>query len=183
MTCEQMIYKFADFDPETHFVVSPEGLNRQYAKGMGGDAVANWMTKRDRLHEISDFSEYLTALYRKYQDLLPQKCSKTVLAFSQGGTTMFRWLHAQKIQADFLIPYSCWIPEDIDLRKSESNLDEIKIYYTYGLSDPFINEKRIKMVESIILKNELELEILPYDGDHRVSKRQVMNIWKKSISS
>ena len=59
MLCEQMLYKFKDFDPKEHFVVAPEGLNRFYEKDFGGPVVASWMTKRDRLHEIKDNGNYL----------------------------------------------------------------------------------------------------------------------------
>ena len=56
MLSEQMLYKFKEFDPETHFVIAPEGLSRFYVNGFGGEVVASWMTKRDRLEEIHDFS-------------------------------------------------------------------------------------------------------------------------------
>ena len=42
------------------------------------------MTKRDRLEEIEDFSEYLSGLYASFETQLPQDCVKSILAFSQG---------------------------------------------------------------------------------------------------
>jgi len=173
MTCEQMLYKFADFDPDEHLVVAPEALNRFYFDGFGGDVVASWMTKRDRLSEIEDFSNYLTQLYQLFTNQLPNNCRKIILGFSQGGTTMYRWLHARKIEADFLIPYSCWIPEDIDLEKSKTQLNDLTTKYTYGLQDQFLTEENIAKVKGVIARNKLEIEILPYEGDHRVSKQQL----------
>ena len=32
MLCEQMIYKFKEFDPSEHFVVAPEAMHRFYEK-------------------------------------------------------------------------------------------------------------------------------------------------------
>jgi predicted esterase len=179
MTCEQMLYKFAAFNPEEHFVVAPEALNRFYANGFGGDVVASWMTKRDRLEEIKDFSNYLQKLYDKFVQQLSEQCTKTILAFSQGGTTMYRWLHAKKTEADFLIPYSCWIPEDIDLKESATQLNKLKTFYTYGLQDQFLSEETISKVKDVVNKNELEIEFHPHQGDHRVSKKQLKFLFEK----
>ena len=38
MLAEQMLYKFKNFDPELHFVVSPEALSRFYVNGFGGES-------------------------------------------------------------------------------------------------------------------------------------------------
>ncbi|HKK87422.1 MAG TPA: hypothetical protein VJ917_01145, partial [Saprospiraceae bacterium] len=106
MTCEQMLYKFRDFDPEKHLVVAPEGLNRFYSKGFSGEVLATWMTSRDRIKEIEDFSAYLSDLYQHYSIQLPERCKKIVLGFSQGGTTAYRWLHREKIELDLLLGYA-----------------------------------------------------------------------------
>mgnify|MGYP006154491927 FL=1 len=74
MLSEQMLYKFKDFDPETHFVIAPEGLSRFYVNGFGGEVVASWMTKRDRLEEIHDFSVFCSTLYDTYVQKLPESC-------------------------------------------------------------------------------------------------------------
>ena len=178
-----MLYKFSNFDPQKHFIVAPEGLNRFYTNGFGGDVVSSWMTKRDRLEEINDFSKYLSQLFSKYSDILPDSCKKIILAFSQGGTTAFRWLHQKRIKADVLIPYSCWIPEDINLQLSKTNLNIIKCIYTYGLQDEYLNKDRISQVENIITSNDLKIEIEPYEGVHRIEKTQLEFLFQKYINS
>jgi predicted esterase len=176
MICEQMIYKFIDFDPTTHLIVAPEGLSRQYTKGFGGEAVATWMTSRDRLNEIEDFSNYLTKLYQYFFNQIPAKCIKVVLGFSQGGTTLFRWLHHSQINVDIIIAYSCSIPEDIDLSKSKTFLNGIKIIYTYGTDDEFLSKKRLEKIYSISESNKLDIKYLPYAGGHKVNKAQLQYI-------
>ena len=170
MRCEQMIYKFSDFDPEIHYVVAPEGMNRFYLEGFGGDVVASWMTKRDRLHEISDFSAYLSALHRQELQKLSPEVKKVGLGFSQGGTTLYRWLHDQPVSMDVLIGHSCWIPEDIDLRAGATDLSTVKSIYTYGLQDAFLTEDRIEALRQVVHKNNLEVDILTYEGGHRIEK-------------
>lgn len=181
MTCEQMLYKFRHFDPEKHLVVAPEGLNRFYSEGFSGDVLATWMTSRDRLKEIEDFSDYLTELYRHYSEQVPQKCQKIVLGFSQGGTTAYRWLHRKKIELDLLLGYACWIPEDIDLKKSASNFDQLSQVYTYGLQDQYLQEDRVAALKDIIYNNGLDIKFEPYAGDHRVDRKHLKWLWEKYL--
>jgi len=181
MLCEQMLYKFKDFGPKEHFVVAPEGLNRFYEKDFGGPVVASWMTKRDRLHEIKDNGNYLSGLYQHFLAQLPQGCKKTIMAFSQGGTIAFRWLHQKKVEVDNVIPYACWIPEDIDLIASKTDLNVPQLLFTYGKEDQFLTEKYIAMVGDVINKSNVKMTFLPYTGDHRISKEQLKLIFEQYI--
>ncbi len=181
MRCEQMIYKFAEFDPLEHFIIAPEALHRHYLKGFGGDVVASWMTKRDRLYEIEDIASYLSLLYNQFAPQLPEECAKTVLGFSQGGTMMFRWLHHTPVNFDYSIMYSGWVPEEIDLRESKTDLSTLPKIFTYGLQDQFINEETISKIEGVINKNELDFTFEKYEGDHRVDKKQLRHLFEKYI--
>ena len=162
-------------------MVAPEALLRFYEKDFGGPVVASWMTKRDRLEEIEDFSGYLSGLYASFETQLPQDCVKSILAFSQGGTTAFRWLHARAVEVDHLITYACWIPEDIALNESKTDLSKINVLFTYGTEDQFLTEKRIAMINEVIAQNKLTVKSLPYKGDHRVKKEQLQNIFEHYI--
>jgi len=181
MLCDQMLYKFKEFDPTEHFVVAPEALIRFYEKDFGGPVVASWMTKRDRLKEIADFSHYLSGLYTTFTTQLPALSVKTIMGFSQGGTTAFRWLHKASVEVDVLLPYACWIPEDISLDESKTNLNKVQLLFTYRTEDQFLTEKRIEMVEAVISQNKLNVTTLPYNGDHRVSKEQLQTIFEHYI--
>lgn len=181
MLCEQMLYKFSDFDPATHYVVAPEGMNRLYLNGFGGDVVATWMTKRDRLEEIEDFSNYLNTLYHQEVHKLPAGCKKILLGFSQGGTSLYRWLHRETVIADYLIGYACWIPEDINLLDGKTDLSQIETLYTYGQDDAFLTAERIASLRSIITKNQLAMEILPYEGQHKIDKEWLKEIWTTKL--
>jgi len=181
MVCEQIIKKFKDFDPQEHVVLAPEGLSRFYSEGFGGPVVATWMTSRDRLAEIADFSDYLTQLYNSYTEQLAAGCHKIVLGFSQGGTTAYRWLHHSEITLDALIGYSCWVPEDIDLKVSRTTLSEVDKIYTFGHQDQFLSKERIKMLESVIAKNDMTIDFESYEGDHRIDRDQLQFLFEKYI--
>ena len=181
MLSEQMLYKFKDFDPETHFVIAPEGLSRFYVNGFGGEVVASWMTKRDRLEEIHDFSVYCSTLYDTYVQKLPDFCKTIIMGFSQGGVTAMRWLHHLDVTVDFLIPYACWIPEDIDYSTAKTDWNKICKILTYGSEDQFLNEKKIIEIQEICKAGNLDFHNEIYAGDHRVDKKQLKKIFKQYI--
>lgn len=182
MLCEQMLYKFSDFNLSEHYVVSPEGLHRFYANGFGGEVLSSWMTKRDRLHEIKDISGYLSKLYKQSCAEVSSECKKIILGFSQGGTMAFRWMHSQEVPFDHLIPYSCWIPEDIDLKKGQTNLAKNNLIYTYGLKDQYLKDDKLTELQEILTKNSLDNVITEtYDGNHRVDRNQLRFLFEKYI--
>ena len=181
MLAEQMIYKFKNFDPELHFVVSPEALSRFYVNGFGGEVVASWMTKRDRLEEIDDFSNYCSTLYNQYLNKLSRDCKSIIIGFSQGGVIAMRWLHNLKVEADFLIPYACWIPEDIDFKTAKTKFGKICKIFTYGESDQFLNDQRLKEIKEILKAGNLDFHIEKYPGDHRIDKKHLQKIFKQYI--
>lgn len=181
MLCEQMLHKFRDYDPELHFIVAPEGLNRFYANGFSGEVVSSWMTSRDRLQEIEDFSNYLSTLYTKITLKLDKSCKRIILGFSQGGTTAYRWLHNQNVETNFLIAHSCWIPEDIDLRESKSSMGKITQIYTAGKQDPFFPDGIITKVKELVLRNQLTINELYFDGEHRIDRTNLHSIFELYI--
>ena len=183
MLCKQMLYKFKDFNPQEHFVVAPEGLSRFYFKGYSGDVVSTWMTKEDRLVEIEDFSVYLDKLYRSYTERLPKECKKLILGFSQGGTTVFRWLHRRLTQVDTILAYSAWVPEDLDYKDSITDVTSIPIIYTVGLQDEFVTAERIEMQKAIIARGKLAATYEFYEGVHKIDRSQLMKIFIKHIRS
>ncbi|MEL6389746.1 MAG: dienelactone hydrolase family protein [Bacteroidota bacterium] len=179
MLCEQMLYKFSDFDPEEHFVIAPEALSRFYKDRFGGDVLAAWMTRRDRLQEIADIATYLTALWEMHVSQVASSCRRIAMGFSQGGTMLYRWLHAAPISLDFTICYSGWIPEDIDLNQAKTDWADVAQLFTYGESDHLLTQERMTQVSDIIKRNQLNLTIEPYDGEHRVSRDQLYSLWEK----
>src|SRR5579862_113588 len=81
------------------FFIAPEGLNRFYLDGYAGKVGATWMTKEDRLNEIKDYIHYLDSLYRHF-NLVSFKGVITALGFSQGASTLTRWVNAGNCKID-----------------------------------------------------------------------------------
>lgn len=179
MLCEQMLYKFNDFDPKEHFILAPEGLSRFYLKGFSGDVVATWMTKQDRLVEIEDFSVYLNDLYTDYTSRIPTHAKKIIFGFSQGGTSAFRWMYNYQVQVDHILAYSTWIPEDLDFSQSQTDITKIPINYTIGLQDEYMNDERMNFLKQIVKRNKFQCSYELYEGNHRISKHQLSFLFRK----
>lgn len=181
MLCEQILYKFSDFDPEEHFVVAPEAFNRLYAKDFGGDVVATWMTKRDRLNEIKDIVNYLSSIYDLFSSELPAECRKILFGFSQGGTMAFRWLNEVETNFNTFLAYSCWIPEEIDLTQAKTKWTDLELIYTYGKQDEYLTAKAIEKLKAVVDKNQLPIINESYEGDHRIDRENLQRLFNKYV--
>jgi predicted esterase len=100
------------------------------------------MTKEDRLTDISNYIEYLDAVYRKeIEGKISDDVQVTLLGFSQGSATACRWM----VQTDFtihrLILWSGVIPSDLDLGLGREKLNNKDILLIYGTDDPFLKER------------------------------------------
>lgn len=172
-----IVSKFTALSDCGHALVSAEGLNKFYWQGVSGEPVATWMTKKNRLEEISDFSEYLSRLNKNYIQKTNKK--KLLLGFSQGGTTIWRWLHRCQPEFDVFINWAGWIPEDIDLSILTSYLKGKKLIFIYGKDDEYLSEERIEMMHQIIEKNRLNVEIIQFEGGHRIDREILYSLYKR----
>lgn len=175
-----MASKFKALSKEGHAIVSAEGLNKFYWKGVTGDPVATWMTSKNRLQEIKDFTAYLDQLHSRYLNTSKSK-KKVLLGFSQGGTTLWRWIHQSKPDFDVFINWAGWIPEDIDLKSLGPYLANKKLIYVYGKEDQYLSEERLALGMQIINKNELDIERITFEGPHRIDTLELEKIYARYI--
>jgi predicted esterase len=162
--------KFTDLDDGETVIVVPEGLSRMYLNNDYKRVGASWLTREDRDHEISDFIQYLNALY----DLVlhgrnPASLHITVLGFSQGAATACRWLNANHVQADRLILWAGYFPQGVSGMISPDKLTATETHYVYGKADEYIRE--IPDIDGYLnhLKTDIPaLKITAFNGEHRV---------------
>lgn len=88
---EYFIRKFQPAADAGWQVVAPEGPHRFYLQGFSGRVGASWMTKEDRITDITDYVRYLDLL-RKERMESEERLPQVLLGFSQGVATAFRWL-------------------------------------------------------------------------------------------
>ena len=162
-----MINKFNRKVKEGDYVICAEAPNRFYWKGVSGVPVSTWMTKRFRLEEIADNNKYLSNLFDS--EMLDNK-DKVLFGFSQGGTTIWRWIHECRPDFDVFINYAGWIPEDIDLTILKEYLVGKRLVFVYGTEDEYLTVDRIHALEEVISLSGLTIEIIKVKGTHRIDR-------------
>lgn len=170
---EDFIKNFEWLQKEGCCVVAPEALNRFYLKGGFSETGATWMTKEDRENEIKDYIEYLNTLYDNITNQIKNDCTIHVLGFSQGATTVSRWLFKNKRQVNTMILYAGEIAAEL---RSE---DCLKQFYAdrkialFGSDDNIISMDLVKDFEPMLSRNEFEVII--YQGGHVVLKDAIIS--------
>ena len=176
---ENMIRKFDGFADRGHAVMSVEGPNRFYWKGVTGNTAATWMTKRLRLDEIRDNNNFLSKTY----GLIKKDSKRILLGFSQGGTTMWRWIHEKRPDFDVFINYAGWMPEDIDLSVLQEYLADKTLLFTYGSKDMYLTEDRIDQFRAVLERSKLNVTIHKTDTEHRIDRVVLDDIYNRYIQS
>ena len=167
---ESMIHKFDRREAVGEKIVSVEGPNRFYWKGVRGMPVATWMTSRFRLDEIRDNNNYLSNVFHTE---INKDSKKIIFGFSQGGTTAWRWIHDRRPEFDVFVNYAGWIPEDIDLKLLAQYMDGKRLVFIYGTQDEYLTKDRIETLKMIIDRSGLDIEVISYNGNHSISQEMI----------
>ncbi len=171
MTGEQVIRKFDQFDDDTYLRISAEGLSHFYLETRAErPPVASWMTSRFRLDAISDYCEYLSILF----GLLDGK-KKYLFGFSQGGTTMWRFINQVKPDFDVFINWAGDIPDDSIY--DPTYLSGRKLIYVSGSADQYITEERRSIVQQRCVQKGLDVDFQVFEGEHRINKSVLSNLF------
>ncbi|HWB63029.1 MAG TPA: hypothetical protein VG603_05925 [Chitinophagales bacterium] len=154
------------------FFVAPEALNRYYLNGYAGKVGATWMTKEDRLNEIKDYINYLDTLYKSFA--IPKAAKVTALGFSQGASTLTRWLNTTACHIDRAIVYAGEVAPDILPLAETSGLKRTKNYFICGTADEIFTPETVsKMKENYAALNFTELS---FDGRHEINPAVLNNL-------
>ncbi|HMO41010.1 MAG TPA: hypothetical protein PKC76_03030 [Saprospiraceae bacterium] len=164
--------------PDT-LIIAPEGLSRFYTEGLTGKVGASWMTKEDRLVEIEDYAQYLSALYAHFIPRLAPDVQIVLLGFSQGCATQVRWMMRDFPRFDALVLWAGLLPEDLDYRPHQAYFTGKALHFVYGLSDPFLNPERIAKHDELLAAQKLAFQVHTFEGVHtvdRVALRQLADL-------
>ena len=159
----------ASFEPlfnDEIFFVAPEALNRFYIKGSGGVIGATWMTREDRLNEIKDYIAYLDSLYKQFDLAQFADLKITVLGFSQGASTVTRWVDASKNKFDSLIVYAGEVAPELFPLKSDSGLKKTANTFICGTKDEYFTAPIVVTMKQTYA--EMNFTTIDFDGKHLV---------------
>ena len=176
-----LIRKFTEIDDGSTLVLAPEGFSRFYWGGVSGDVVSSWMTKRDRLDEIADYTRFIKQLYDKYTSQLPDNVCITLLGFSQGCATQCRWIMREFPKYDHLILWAGLLPEDLDYTPYQTYFNAKKTIFIYGTNDQYVTPERLNWQADFTKKQGLQYQIKTFDGKHIID-RKVLKLLAKELN-
>jgi len=166
------------FDSQDHRVVSAEAGNRFYWAEDSQRPVATWMTSRLRLEDIQNNNDYFDEVYDRY---IADRAVKVLFGFSQGGTTLWRWIHDRQPDFDVFINYAGWVPEDIDLSILDEYARGKKLIFCSGNTDQYLTPSRILALYEVVEKSTLKIALETFEGGHAVSRDVLYQLSQKYI--
>ncbi len=169
------IQRFEFLDPRINFVIVPEGLNRFYFEGVNGRPVASWMTREDRLDEIADFIGFLELLRARIGWDKNESVKVIYCGFSQGVTTMLRWLNDARPRADFLQLWAGGLPDDLLNGPAKGYFGAIPGHYFIGDKDPYFTPDTYADKQFLVEAIGLELQLHTFAGTHKVDELALKN--------
>ncbi len=163
-------------------IIAPEGLSRFYTEGLSGRVGASWMTREDRLLEIADYCNYLSALYNNFITPLHHDVKIVLMGFSQGCATQLRWIMRDFPRFDYLLLWAGMPPEDLDYQSNISYFDNKEVHCIYGTGDPFLQEERLLTYQQLLDSLPFPIHTRTFEGAHTVD-RATLRQWYDDIRS
>jgi predicted esterase len=171
------VREFEDVASSSRLIVAPEALLRYYLATEPGFHSANskvgatWMTREDRENDIADYVDYLDTLYAEiFSVVRREEVSVTVVGFSQGGTTAYRWLTRGTAHVDRLVMWGSTLPPEADLAEAAKFFRGTRLTIVYGKRDQFAEEGMIANYETSLQEKDVPYEMVTFDGGHRLDR-------------
>ncbi len=173
---DDFITRFQPLDNGQNLIAAPEALNRFYLRGAFGKVGASWMTKQDRQEEISDYTQYLDAVYDEVTTTSNNADFITLLGFSQGTATACRW--ALKSQKSFhrLILWGGDFPPDTPWNDVRHRLDQLDIHLVYGDEDAYIKPIFLQRQREMLESNRVNYRLKTYQGGHDIHPETLLEL-------
>ena len=172
----EFVQRFATLDDGTRAIVAPEALNRFYLVGVDVAPAAErpvgatWMTKEDRLGEISDYVSYLDAVAARELQPYEQRATPpriVVLGFSQGAATASRWIVSGAIRPAHTVLWGGFLPPDV--HPSAAALRATSVQIVLGSRDRFLSAERLAEEEQRLREQEFHYRLVRYEGGHGIA--------------
>lgn len=160
-------------------VVAPEALSKFYNKHH--QPVANWMTSYEREDEIEDYITYLKRVEAEIFEEFGTK-EKLALGFSQGVSTLFRWLKHTEVKAAQIYACSGSIPPELTLDDAKA-FQKSQITYYYGDNDRLLPVKSALKQIDFLNSLSVQLTAVAFSGRHEISAITKSDIEKQLIKA
>lgn len=174
---------FGAIASDDRLIVAPEGLSRFYWQGFSGRVGASWMTREDRLNEISDYVNFLDRVYHKIFESVSRDSVKVfALGFSQGTATVSRWTASGASRIDHLILWGGLLPPDLDLTATRNIFQRMTLTFVFGQHDAFAEQQKRQETENRLREFEIDFDVISFDGGHEMHVAALNQLGEKFVN-
>jgi predicted esterase len=164
-------------DDGTRLIVAPEALSRFYLDPPHGNVGASWMTREDRLNEISDYLKYLDAIKGKVLSGIDGGPVRViVLGFSQGAATAARWACRSDLDVTRLVLWGESLPPELEDEESLRRLRSMQLTLVGGSRDKFFTASSRAELQERLNRMGVPFEDLTFTGGHRLDDATLLEI-------
>jgi len=166
----RIVRKFDHLNLDKIYAIAPEGINKFYWHEGKREAVATWMTSHERLDEIDNYLAYLDQVYDIIIKPHLDHATFNILGFSQGTATMWRWVTHKKPKLSKIVQWAGEFPPEPKYKEESAYLNAIDMNMVYGDKDNFIKGKLKDEVLGLIESEGLDMQVIEFDGHHRIDR-------------
>lgn len=164
---------FLNIPKEKNYIIAPQAPSKYYHSTQTKRVGACWLTKENTQLEQRNIFRYFDEILNQEKPVTPN----IFMGFSQGVSVMLRYLVYKKLNVNDIVIMSGKIPEE--LKESDFNFlsKKTKVWLSYGLSDPLLNNKLIDI--EINKSRQLfgkRLNIMAFDGKHEIDQELILNL-------
>jgi len=173
----RFIARFLPLESAQRLFIAPEALSRYYLSPPkagphppGTPIGASWMTSEDRESEIDDYVSYLDLLHDEIFSVVDRaKVRLWVLGFSQGASTVVRWVVRGKVEPDRVVVASGMLPAELDETAAVRLKARGSLTVTFGDDDEFANADRVASEEAKLNQLQIPYEMIRFNGGHTIT--------------
>ena len=169
----QLSHYFLNIPKEKNYIIAPQAPSKYYHSTQTKRVGACWLTKENTQLEQRNIFRYFDEILNQEKPVIPN----IFMGFSQGVSVMLRYLVYKKLNVNDIVIMSGKIPEE--LKESDFNFlsKKTKVWLSYGLSDPLLNNKLLDV--EINKSRQLfgkRLNIIAFDGKHEIDQELILNL-------
>ena len=184
----RFLSRFLPIESPRRLFIAPEALSRYYLSPPkagphppGTPVGASWMTSEDRESEIEDYVSYLDLLHDEVFSVVDRtKVRLWVLGFSQGASTVVRWVVRGKVEPDRVIVASGMLPAELDETAAMRLVAPGSLTVTFGDDDEFANPERIRTEEAKLKELRIPYEMIRFKGGHTITPALLEQLTRNS---
>jgi predicted esterase len=182
----RFLRRFECLAGDRRLIVAPEALSRFYIGSREGRQApdprtgaplvgATWMTREDREAEIRDYVAYLDRLAAEVVRGAPRT---TVLGFSQGVATAWRWITYGGFPPGLarVISWAGVVPPDLDVSRAAEALTGAEVLLVSGEWDTTVPPAAIEEAAARLEAVGIAPRVLRHPGAHDIDEETLRRI-------